>query len=403
MARTLLITAGETPQVVTETLWALAQPPANWRPDRICLATTASGERLYREGRGGDRPVAPLLGPGGRLEALCARLWPGQPLPDVHLLVAEADGRPLPDLRTAEEVERFAEMLLAEVAAVTMEPGSQLHLSLAGGRKTMSFLAGQVMSLLGRAQDRLSHVLVEPAALEREPGFWWPGDGSPGADRAIIRLHEVPFLRVRAWLDPERGLDLTSGFRAVVERANRELAADQLLLDLVARRIEVAGQAIALTPREMALMALVAIARLRAVPLERVELGRDTENRPVNGIALGGSAEDARQLWGWLIDAARGPGKPAASPRFESARDEALSSFNYAIDIGEPASRIRRALRGKLAGPAAMRVLAPKALCTQFPPEAIAILAPPELADDPDRPPEIQFPQMAVGRQTASA
>ncbi|MBF4102237.1 hypothetical protein INT80_01850 [Gallibacterium anatis] len=35
-----------------------------------------------------------------------------------------------------------------------------MHVSIAGGRKTMGFFAGYALSLYGRAQDSLSHVLV---------------------------------------------------------------------------------------------------------------------------------------------------------------------------------------------------------------------------------------------------
>jgi CRISPR-associated protein (TIGR02584 family) len=37
-------------------------------------------------------------------------------------------------------------------------------MSIAGGRKTMGFYAGYALSLYGRAQDRMSHVLVEESS-----------------------------------------------------------------------------------------------------------------------------------------------------------------------------------------------------------------------------------------------
>lgn len=388
MTRVLLITAGETPQIVTETIWALARRSPPWRPDRICLATTLSGARLY-EGGNPARAIPALLGTDGRLAALWKAVWPDAPLPCVHLLVASRDGQPLPDLRAGDEVERFAETLLKEVAAITADPHSTLHLSLAGGRKTMSFIAGQVMSLLGRPQDVLSHVLVEPAELERRPDFWWPGDGSPGSETAQVLLHEVPYLRARAWLDPDQGLDIGSGYAAVVDRANRELSADRLLVDLNSKELQVAGRRIRLNTREIALVALVAIARRRGVQLERVELGRDAERRPINGITLARSHEDARRIWGWLFDAANGPGKPARRPQLETAREEAEKFFSYDTDIGQPASRLRRKLRKQLTERTAERVLASEGLQTRFSPEGIRIIGPAALANDPDCPPEV--------------
>lgn len=387
MARTLIITAGETPQVVTETVWALAQRPRTWRPDRILLATTASAARCYRDGNE-DRGVAPLLGDQGRLAALWASLWPDSPMPDVQTLVAARGGEPLPDLRSAEEVEQFAEMLLAEVAAITADEPGELHLSLAGGRKTMSFIAGQVMSLLGRPQDVLSHVLVEPATLERQPGFWWPGDGSPGSGDARVRLHEVPYLRARAWVEPER-LGIKSGFAAAVDRTNRNLA-DGFTIDLGLRRLEVAGESLDLRPREAALIALVAIARKRGVQIQQHHAARNAGSAGASTISLGGDTDTVIALWAWLLEAASGPGALARSAVHESVRSEARARFAYSTDIGEPASRVRRKLRSRLSTRTAERVLDLKLLATRVAPAAIRILAPAELADDPDRPPEVE-------------
>jgi len=41
-----------------------------------------------------------------------------------------------------------------------MDPNIQLHVSLAGGRKSMRFFAAYALSLWGRDIDRLTHVLA---------------------------------------------------------------------------------------------------------------------------------------------------------------------------------------------------------------------------------------------------
>jgi CRISPR-associated protein (TIGR02584 family) len=48
-----------------------------------------------------------------------------------------------------------------------------LHVSIAGGRKTMGFYAGYALSLYGRAQDRMSHVLVDEK-FEKGINFYYP-------------------------------------------------------------------------------------------------------------------------------------------------------------------------------------------------------------------------------------
>ena len=55
---------------------------------------------------------------------------------------------------------------------------SQGSLHASGGRKTMTFTIGYAMSLFGRAQDSLSHVLVS-GGYENIPGFWFPTTDAP--------------------------------------------------------------------------------------------------------------------------------------------------------------------------------------------------------------------------------
>jgi CRISPR-associated protein (TIGR02584 family) len=45
------------------------------------------------------------------------------------------------------------------VLAPTADPQASLHVSIAGERKTMGFYVGYALSLFGRTQGRLSHVL----------------------------------------------------------------------------------------------------------------------------------------------------------------------------------------------------------------------------------------------------
>jgi CRISPR-associated protein (TIGR02584 family) len=229
-----------------------------WWPDEVVLLTTSHGDELYRDGDP-QRQIAPLLGAKGRLLTLVSAL--GRPQPGVRCVVARLpSGEPILDIRSEAEVTAFADQLIREVRRAT-QGDNELHLSLAGGRKTMSYLAGAVISLFGRPQDRLSHILVEPKELEKVPNFWWPGQSEPidGSDAIAVsaktRLHSVPFLRLRAYLpddEPFFGGDL--GFEEAVKRANAALAADLLLIDISAMRVSAGGNHV--TIREPAQFAL---------------------------------------------------------------------------------------------------------------------------------------------------
>ncbi|MFQ3595980.1 MAG: CRISPR-associated ring nuclease Csm6, partial [Sphingomonadaceae bacterium] len=396
MGRILLITAGATPQVVTETVWALAHQQA-WLPDRILLATTGEGARLYERGDP-DRGIDPLLGPSGRLARLLDVL--GATSTEIAVRVARKGDEVVADLRTKAEVELFADMLLAEVAAITAAPATELHLSLAGGRKTMSFIAGQVMSLLGRRQDVLSHVLVEPRALENRPDFWWPGDGAPISEAAQVLLHAVPFLRVRAWVEPERVFrnSREPQFTDAVGLANLAFSDLEIRLDLGAKELRIGPFGVDLAPTEAALLALVFVARRRGVALTQVS-GWNPQDPKRNALALDGCRKHATWLWAWLraavdLESIYRDHLVVSPAPFDRRCSELADRIDYQTQIAPLVSRLRDKLRNCLT-PLLAEQLLPSLrleLATLAAPEAIRILCPADLAAHPDRPAELEVP-----------
>lgn len=277
--RVLIITTGGTPQVVTETLYALAHAAEGagaWWPHEIVLATTQFGENLYRRGDPA-RNIAPLLGEHGKVVELSASL--GLPVPQIDLAIAclGPSKSEIRDIRDADEVTAFADELLSLVRA-KCAGDSEVHLSLAGGRKTMSYLGGAILSMYGRPQDRLSHVLVEPELLEGVAEFWWPEQKSPpdGVDPirgrwtaagARARFYAVPFVRLRAHLDVENVFGHEMTFAGAVESANNSLAADILLLDTPTRSITAGSKSVVLHHVLFATFRLLAEAQREGWPL----------------------------------------------------------------------------------------------------------------------------------------
>jgi CRISPR-associated protein (TIGR02584 family) len=251
--RVLLITMGETPQIVTETVYALLTQNPPWIPYRIILATTGSGKEIFENGltidRDGDPliPVLlPLIGEKGQLARLYRYLGQIANLCALEIEpVRGKDGNPLHDVRTEAEVNAFAETVMTIVRNITNDPDSELHLSIAGGRKTMGGIATQVLSIFGRRQDKLSHCLVEPKNLEWDRTFWWPGS-NPEIDTngAQILLHESPYVRIRASISETEALNndrLT--FAQIVEKANNGLSADKIEIDFSTKMIRIGNAA----------------------------------------------------------------------------------------------------------------------------------------------------------------
>lgn len=253
--RILVCVTGLTPQVVTETVYALVtrQPP--WIPTDVHVLTTVTGARHARE---------QLLPAGeGQFSRLCADYGlSGIRFDDsqVHTL-ADAAGRPLDDIRSPADNMAMADAILARIAGFAADPHCALHVSLAGGRKSMGFFAGYALSLYGRPQDRLSHVLVSEG-FETNREFFYPppqprtltgrdGERLDTAD-ARIDLAEIPFVRLRDRLPREL---LAGGSFAAAVAAAQRLESPHLTLDLENRRILCGGQAIALSDVNFAIYA----------------------------------------------------------------------------------------------------------------------------------------------------
>ena len=268
--RILLCAVGLSPQVVTETLYALAvQAPEPWIPDEVHLVSTQEGARRAR---------LTLLHPrSGQFHALVREfgLPPGVRFDDATIhVVTDAEGRPLDDIRMPEDNACAADYIARLVRGLTADPRTELHVSIAGGRKTMGYYLGYLLSLFGRDTDRLSHVLVnEP--FESHPEFFFPPrtaavlytrDGQPaGTADARVTLAEIPFVRLRDHL-PASTLDAASGFGAVVQATQARLDAPGIAIDLGRGIVECGGVRVPMKPQLVAWYAFVAIESKRGSP-----------------------------------------------------------------------------------------------------------------------------------------
>jgi len=256
--RILLAVTGLSPQVVTETLYALAvtqDPP--FVPTEVRLITTAKGAEHARLTLLSDEPgwfhrLCRDYGLDGiRFDTAC-----------IHTL-STTGVQTLEDIRTPADNERAADAITEWVRELTAEANSALHVSIAGGRKTMGFYAGYAMSLYGRPQDRLSHVLVSPP-FESHPDFFYPtprarviysldtGKQPLDTREATVALAEIPFVRLRDGLRPSRLLKGEASFSQTVAAAQKALEPPELIIDLTRCCISAAGEVVELPPAELA-------------------------------------------------------------------------------------------------------------------------------------------------------
>lgn len=225
--RVLLCVIGSSPQIITETLYALAvetdgRPP--FVPTEIRVLTTAHGAEQARLSLlAEDRAMLRRLREDHGLPAIRFD-------PDCIEVFARPDGTLLADIVTPEDNQHAADHITRCVRELTEDAEAAIHASIAGGRKTMGFYLGYAMSLFGREQDRVSHVLVSEGFTEHRDFFYKPkkpvtlkndrtGWEMSTAD-AHIHLAEIPLVRLRS-LEFAEFSGRRLGFTEAVERANR--------------------------------------------------------------------------------------------------------------------------------------------------------------------------------------
>ena len=206
----LIACVGTSPAVLIETIWALAHQKTPIVPDEIVVLVTMSGkEKLCREVLAGEKSVWNEMLSALRKEKIAI---------DGKLVFADSSIHVIPDehgngvwnLRSGDDNLRAADFMLRQIRQYTEASDTVVLASIAGGRKTMSALLFSCMSLLGREDDKVFHVLLPPEFEGGvEPPMYYPkkcvvytnritGKKYKG-DKFHSELFEVPFVRMRGW------------------------------------------------------------------------------------------------------------------------------------------------------------------------------------------------------------
>jgi CRISPR-associated protein Csx14 len=206
----LLAVAGLSPQIITETLYALNQ--MNRPVHAIHIITTRQGkDRLLSQLLDGGRgPYYRYLEEYGVPEA-GIDFGPG----NIHV-VRNADGVEIEDITDESDNARVLARCMELAFHHTRDPDTAVFFSIAGGRKTMGACLTLAAQMYGRPQDRLYHVLIA-SEFESCRGFFFPpkkpqtialrnAEGEPyfkNTRYAKVNLIHMPFFSIRAQLSPD--------------------------------------------------------------------------------------------------------------------------------------------------------------------------------------------------------
>lgn len=229
----LLAVTGMSPQVVTETLYAIYQQGLEW-PEKIEIITTSVGK---------EQASLNLI-TDGKLRALCDEYQLSMPHfteESIHV-IPDANGVLVTDARTLEDQEALADFIVKTVADRAQDNNTRIHASIAGGRKTMTFFLGYAMSIFGREFDRLSHVLVSEQ-FESNPQFYYPtlkpktiqGRDNITLDcsKAEVMLAEIPLISQRM-INPKMVNEFSQfSYNDIVNAIQLVNRPDQVKLELI--------------------------------------------------------------------------------------------------------------------------------------------------------------------------
>ena len=301
--RILLAVTGVSPQIVTETLYRLAVATDRpFVPTEIHLVSTR---------RGIDQASRTLLDPEtGQYHQLLADYsmdatsirFGRETLHEIK----DPNGRVLEDINDGDANRAAADFILGLVRSFALDERSAIHASMAGGRKTMGFYLGYAMSLLGRPQDRLSHVLVNPP-FEGCKDFFYPpavprtleirGERVNTSD-ARITLADIPFVRLGSG-PVLKHLQKGAGYSETVEQIQSSLDTPSLLLDLDAGKARAHGQWLELGAVQFSVLVWMAIRAKLGSPEVQLH-GQEAANSAQMKLIMDEASVPARSMGSWL-------------------------------------------------------------------------------------------------------
>jgi CRISPR-associated protein (TIGR02584 family) len=273
MKNILLAVTGLSPQVITETLYALYQNAR--RVDAIHVITTREGRDIIYSGL--------LAGKNGQYFRFLKEYGIDSSDIDfshrnVHVITDE-HGVEIPDIVNENDNEHLLKKCLELAFLFTGDTDKTVFFSIAGGRKTMSSCLTLAAQMYGRPQDRLYHVLVSPE-FEGCRGFYYPPKESMQIELkdknghtfykdtryAHVTLVPIPFFSIRDHLSPEFLKEPMDPGTLMLSLIREEKS--RLTVNLISRKITCRNLELDLMPARMALYAFFA--------MQKKECSKDT-------------------------------------------------------------------------------------------------------------------------------
>ena len=234
----LVISVGETPQVVTETLYHYTYHKLR-KFDKVIMITTSKGRDLIEKKLFHEKMVKKLE----KALSLKSGFFPFDKSDIVA--IKNSEGKELDDVRTTQDCEDEMRQVFEIMYELTDDENNRLTVVIAGGRKTISATMALGTSLYGRQQDEMIHVLIPQELFSSD--WFFPDD--PNDPKQKIEVSQIPYLRTKSFI---KGLDVSNPMVAIQVAQSRldELAPiTKVIID--GTKIKVSKKVYKLPPAEM--------------------------------------------------------------------------------------------------------------------------------------------------------
>lgn len=237
MKNILVCVSGLTPQIVTETFYCLTVQK-KIKIDELYIITTKRGrDVLLGDDTAANTPKSLLK---NELINLCKKYKIKHPAfdnNDKHIITAKEESLELSDIRTDKHNVLFPNKVCEFISRLSSDPSSTLYCSISGGRKTMGVHLAFALSLFGRENDKLLHVLTSE---ENEFKGFYPI--TKKEDKAL-EISEIPFVRLRSFIEKVKTdyAILSYNYKEIVDYTQTQLKIQsnksKLILDIERREI----------------------------------------------------------------------------------------------------------------------------------------------------------------------
>ncbi len=191
--------------------------------------------------------------------------WPGSISDAISGLKLDANrhpsypgGAPIESIESSAQVKVLAEYMLLTFKRLSEDQNTCLHVSIAGGTKTIGFYLNYAMSIYARKLDTLTHVFVTDGYEKSD--FFFPTktqqwfqtpNGVFDKSQGEVTLLDIPFLRLRE-LIPSSLLEQKMTFQQVIDVHKVLNSEVSLHIDRAAREIRCSGVSINLSEANFA-------------------------------------------------------------------------------------------------------------------------------------------------------